>query len=233
MFCNRIFKLPEWIIRKSFYLSVWFIEQFNDMKAYAGKLDTLKEMPEGTLGREIANCLESNKLQLVPGYESHDLKHSLLGFEMTPVDEIRMQAFMIGNGNISIPSIVIFLYGLLLLPHKLFVFIEDFSRGLNAKSIVDWSIEDYAHRNLNALRAEVFSAKAKNQRLDLMFKYGANYSAVFAMIIGAFGMMYCLPHLFSPLLEDLIGAGFPFVGGAILFSSGVIGLSIQNRKPIL
>ena len=51
-----------------------------------------------------------------------------------------------------------------------------------------------------------------------------------AIIAGLFGMVYCLPYLFSPILEDLVGAGFPFVGGAILFASGLISLSIQSKQ---
>ena len=51
-----------------------------------------------------------------------------------------------------------------------------------------------------------------------------------AIIVGLFGMLYCLPYLFSPKLEDLVGAGFPFVGGAILFASGLISLSMQRNQ---
>lgn len=32
---------------------------------------------------------------------------------------------------------------------------------------------------------------------------------------GIFGMLFCYPHLWSSNLADLIGAGFPFVGGAV------------------
>src|SRR3954466_9334517 len=101
------------IIRKSFNLSVWTIEQFYDIAVYEQKSKQLQELPDGTLGKEIGNCLERNGLRLVPNYESHDLKHVLLDFKMTPVDEIRMQAFMLGNGNYSFPSFAIFIFGAL------------------------------------------------------------------------------------------------------------------------
>ncbi|WP_343744769.1 hypothetical protein [Chitinophaga sp.] len=38
-------------------------------------------------------------------------------------------------------------------------------------------------------------------------------------------MIYCLPFLFSSSMKDLVGAGFPFVGGAIIASAGLIALS--------
>ena len=49
--------------------------------------------------------------------------------------------------------------------------------------------------------------------------------AIVAIIAGIFGMLYCLPFLYSARIEDLVGAGFPFVGGAILVSGGLIALS--------
>src|ERR1043165_783495 len=108
--------LARHIIKKSFHLSVWTIEQFHDIALYEQKARELQELPDGTLGKDIAECLKKNGLRLVPNYESHDLKHVLLNFQMTPVDEIRMQAFMLANGNYTIPSFAIFIFGALLLP---------------------------------------------------------------------------------------------------------------------
>ena len=70
--------LSERIIEKSFYLSVWKIEQFSNTEKLKEKVERLNKLEEGTLGKEIANCLKENNLNLVPNYESHDLKHSLL-----------------------------------------------------------------------------------------------------------------------------------------------------------
>lgn len=219
-------QLPETIIKASFHLSVWTIEQFHDMKVYEDKVDELRDLGEGTLGKDVAECLDQNNLRLVPGYESHDLKHVLLDYKMTPLDEIRMQAFMLGNGNISIPSIAIFIYGFILLPHKWNQFFKDFKLGLFSTSIKTWTMEQLADRQTKELREQVLNTK---QEVDLMKKLPAigSYSAIIA---GLFGMLYCLPYLFSPVLEDLVGAGFPFVAGAILFASGLISLSMQRNQ---
>ena len=50
------------------------------------------------------------------------------------------------------------------------------------------------------------------------------------MIAGAFGMLFCVPFLWSANMADLVGAGFPFVGGAILFSFGLLTLAVLNRN---
>ena len=223
-------KISEWIIRISFRLSVWLIERFHDMKVYDEQLDQLRQLELGTLGREIADCLDNHNLRLVPNYESHDLKHSLLNFRMTPIDEIRMQAFMIGNGNISIPSIAIFTFGFILLPSQWVQFAKDFHTGLNSKQIKHWTINEFAEGNLEQLRNKVILTDKKIIDMDLVMKKVTYAGSMFSMIAGGIGMIYCLPYLFSSVLEDLVGAGFPFVGGALLFIGGLISLSIRSKK---
>ncbi|WP_229972576.1 hypothetical protein [Pontibacter harenae] len=200
------------------------------MRLYDLQVDELRKLEAGTLGREVADCLDTNKLRLVPGYESHDLKHSLLDYKMTPVDEIRMQAFMIGNGNISIPSIAIFTFGFILLPYKWIQFAKDFRLGLNSKQIKEWTLGEYADKDLIQLRKSVILADKTRYKLEPLLKKLAYVGSVSAMIAGIFGIVFCLPYLFSPLLEDLVGAGFPFVGGAILFSAGLISMTFQNKE---
>lgn len=221
--------IPETIIKLAFHLSVWIIERFHNMKLYEQQLNELRKLKKGTLGREVADCLDKHKLNLVPGYKSHDLKHSLLDYKMTAVDEIRMQAFMIGNGNLSIPSIAIFTFGFILLPYKWIQFAKDFHLGLNSKQIKEWTLEEHADKDLIQLRKSVILADKKEFNPEPLMNKLAYAGSVAAMIAGIAGMLFCLPYLFSPLLEDLVGAGFPFVGGAILFSAGLISMTLQNK----
>lgn len=153
--------LARIIILKSFHLSIWIIEQFHDIIIYEQKVQELKEFPDGTLGKDIATCLERHHLRLVPNYESHDLKHVLLDFKMTPDDEIRMQAFMLGNGNYSIISFAIFIFGAILLPDLWTTFYKDFKNGLNSRPIKSWTIEKYAHCQTLMLRQVVFNSNQK------------------------------------------------------------------------
>ena len=43
-------------------------------------------------------------------------------------------------------------------------------------------------------------------------------------------MLFCFPFLWSGRMEDLVGAGFPFVGGAVLFASGLVALALTVGK---
>lgn len=229
----KIFQhLARNIIRRSFQLSVWTIEQFYDIAVYEEKTRQLNALPEGTLGKDIANCLIRHNLRLVPGFESHDLKHVLLGFEMTPVDEIRLQAFMLGNGNNTLPSLLIFLFGAMLLPLQWQTFYHDFRNGKKAKPVSTWTIEDYAHCQTNTLREAVFNYHPATPSLSVNVRI-ALFGAYTAIISGTLGMLYCLPFLFSSDVADLVGAGFPFLSGAIIASAGLLALSnVSKAQPV-
>lgn len=58
----------------------------------------------------------------------------------------------------------------------------------------------------------------------------ARFGAYAAILMGILGMLYCLPFLYSTSVPDLIGAGFPFVAGAVIAGTGLIALSILSRK---
>ncbi len=61
---------------------------------------------------------------------------------------------MVGNGNYSIPSFTILIFGAILLPDLWLTLYSDFKKGRKSIGISEWNIENYANRNLTELRAE-------------------------------------------------------------------------------
>jgi len=199
------------------------------MSVYHRKVAALEQLPDGTLGRELADCLLARELTLVPGFESHDLKHVVLAYELEPVGEIRLQAFMLGNGNWTLPSILIFLFGALLLPHHWRLFKQDFHAGQQCAPLATLTIDDCQHQSLIELRSQLFSRYQEiklaskpdiHARLSLLGSYGL-------LAVGIAAMLFCYPFLWSANVADLIGAGFPFVAGAILVVGSLINLTLQ------
>ncbi|WP_124980459.1 hypothetical protein [Nonlabens xiamenensis] len=225
---NILQKIARKIIKQSFDLSVSTIEYFSKMEPYEQKVSELRKLENGTLGKEIAECLDKHNLTLVPKYESHDLKHVLLNYKMTAEDEIRMQAFMVGNGNYSIPSFAILIFGAILLPDLWRTFYSDFKKGKKSIGISEWTIEEYATRNLTELRDELLKPEFEQKTIFDM-KRVTKFGAFTSITAGIFGMIFCLPFLFSSNIADLVGAGFPFVGGAILAVGGLLALSNLSR----
>ncbi len=230
---NPLQTIARKTIKVSFDLAVSIIEYFSNMEPYHEKVAQLRPLKDGTLGKEIANCLDDHNLSLVPKFESHDLKHVLLDYKMTPEGEIRLQAFMIGNGNYSLASFVIFLFGAVLLPDLWSVFLSDFKKGRKSIPIAQWSIEEYAQYNLNELKKGL-AKPIPVRRAIFSLKQITRFGAFASIVAGIFGMLFCLPFLFSSNLADLVGAGFPFVGGAILAVGGLLALSNISRqhKPV-
>ncbi|MBC6697830.1 hypothetical protein [Hymenobacter sp. BT190] len=223
------YSIPEQLIRHAFFFSVWCLEQCHDMARYHRQVAALSQLPEGTVGRELAACLLARDLTLVPGFESHDLKHVVLAYELEPVGEIRMQAFMLGNGNWTLPSFLIFLFGLLLLPQHWRLFRQDYRAGQRCVPLATLTIEACQHQSLQQLQSYLFSryqeVKLIHQpNLHLRLSWLGSYGV---MAVGIAAMLFCYPFLWSADLADLVGAGFPFVAGAILVVGGLLNLTLQ------
>lgn len=91
---------------------IWLLELIHGKDYLAPKLNHLRTLKLGTVGREVADMLDSKKYRLIPKFENHDLKHIVLEYEMTMEDEIKMQAYLIGNGNFTFPCLIFFSLGI-------------------------------------------------------------------------------------------------------------------------
>ena len=98
-----------------------------------------RNFPVGTVAREIANYLDAKGLSFLPKGEKHDVRHIVLGYEMNVEGEVRMQAFLIGNGKLHLYGIAYLSFFLLLLPELLLECMGDFLRGRQAESLTDLS----------------------------------------------------------------------------------------------
>jgi hypothetical protein len=99
-----------------------------------------KSSSEDSVGKDLYYLLEKNNLKLIPFYENHDLKHLILGYGMSSKEELRMQVYLLGNGNRSV-SCVLFVLSGLLLPSSWKLFYQDYIKGKNAPSIIELSID--------------------------------------------------------------------------------------------
>ncbi|MFN6076050.1 MAG: hypothetical protein ACK46Y_10820 [Fluviicola sp.] len=113
----------------------------------------LEKCPENSVGNSILNMLNENNLDVIPFFENHDLKHLVLGYGMTSVEEIRMQAFLFGNGNRSFSCILFFLSGILL-PSAWNQFYLDFKKGKNAPDILNLSLKECMNKSLSELKSK-------------------------------------------------------------------------------
>lgn len=88
--------------------------------------------PEGSLGKDLYDFLCRHNYSLIPHFETHDVKHVLLGYGVTGKDEGCMQFFYIGNRHYSPATIMTAISSIFLLPESLGAFCKAFQRGRKA-----------------------------------------------------------------------------------------------------
>jgi ubiquinone biosynthesis protein Coq4 len=98
----------------------------------------LKNFSEGTLGWELVTYLEERKLQLLPYYAKHDIKHILLQYDTSDEGEVCLQCFMLGNGHLSFPVVATVLYGAVTMPEYRKKFKAAYKRGKGCEAISSW-----------------------------------------------------------------------------------------------
>ena len=146
----------SYFIAKSVMVNV--LQYTADMRPYRAYRKALESYPQGTVGREVANYLRRTNSDFIPGFEAHEFKHVLIGYENSFDEELRLQAFMLGNGNYS-PFCLFFLSAGIFQWKKLS---DHFRAGRKCVSIVRWKLEDVAHMPLNRLRHIMYSGMPLN-----------------------------------------------------------------------
>lgn len=115
-------------------------------------LQKLAAFPEGSLGRDLFLFLEKHDLQLLPHFETHDVKHVLLGYGIGGKDEGCMQFFYVGNRHYSPASLMTVAVSLLLMPEHIRDFIKAFRRGRSVPAIGKLPLETMLHEPTFSLR---------------------------------------------------------------------------------
>ena len=100
----------------------------------------LNNFPLGTIGKDLADFLDSKDLLLLPYYARHDMKHILLEYDTTDEGEGSLQCFMLGNGHVSFPVLATVIYCFASMPEYWHHFVAAYKRGKQSASIgnLDW-----------------------------------------------------------------------------------------------
>ncbi len=101
--------------------------------------EALKNFPDNTLGKDLVNFLELKKLDLLPYYARHDIKHILLNYDTTDEGEGCLQCFMLGNGHVSFPVAATVVYGFVTMPEYRYAFTQAYRRGKQSAAISNWN----------------------------------------------------------------------------------------------
>jgi hypothetical protein len=116
------------------------IRQIKSFPKFPYTIEELRCMPLGSLGRALHNFLEEQQLDLLKDYESHDVKHVLLGYDSTEEGEAAMQYFFLGNGSRSFPVLITVVITLTIMPEHWGIFRQAYDRGKRTPPLggTDW-----------------------------------------------------------------------------------------------
>ncbi|MFM2268097.1 MAG: hypothetical protein RL757_1538 [Bacteroidota bacterium] len=120
----------------------------------------LKMSPQNTIGNDIFRLLDKDALKPIPFFEEHDLKHLILGYGMSSEEEVRMQCYLLGNGNRSMSCLLFVLSGLLL-PSCWKTFYDDYNKGKKSKNILNLKLEDCLHLSTTEIQHKYKNSKDK------------------------------------------------------------------------
>lgn len=101
-------------------------------------IESLQHFSEGTLGNDLFYFLKERKLDLLPHYAKHDIKHILLDYDTTEDGEVCLQCFMLGNGHLSFPVAATVIYGFVTMPEHWSKFRMAYRRGKHSNKISHW-----------------------------------------------------------------------------------------------
>lgn len=131
--------------------TIWSLELLFGADSLTPKLNYLRTLPIGTVGKEIADLLDERQYRLIPKFENHDLKHIVLGYDMTMQDEIKMQAYLVGNGNLTLPCLFFLSLGVFY-PKIWRDLPKHFRQGQLSRSIHYLTLEECMDRDLMAIK---------------------------------------------------------------------------------
>lgn len=115
-------------------------------------LEELLELPQGSLGQELASYLSKKGFKLIPGYVRHDCKHILLRYEMDEVGEGCMQFYFLGNRRYSLTVILSVVLCLILMPEHFKKFVNEFKKGRRDRRFPDIDFNKLLFLNTDQIR---------------------------------------------------------------------------------
>lgn len=140
--------------------------QIHSGREFTINLEQLRQLPEGTLGREVAHFLDDNGFQPLNSGDwiqrTHDVWHVVAGLSPTENDELILQAFT--RSQVFRPSsAILVLAGLLVQKCSLPDVIRGIKNGKMSKKLIDWDIESDWATPLDEVREKLGVVPLKEQ----------------------------------------------------------------------
>lgn len=141
-------KIATWLTIQATELSGFFLS--NRPWPYA--LTDYEHLPKNTLGYHYHTCIAEHQIEYKPNLIKHDMKHIILGYDMTIQNELNIVAFLIGNNSYNKFGVIYLIVCLLIVPEYSVKLIKHYKRGKAANRLKDYNIESFVETDLIKIR---------------------------------------------------------------------------------
>lgn len=141
---------------------LWFARTINPQvqpnRPVTINLESSRQLPDGTLGREVARFIDENHFMPITDGDliqrTHDIWHVLTGLSPSVEDELMLQAFT--RAQVFRPSSTLFvLYGIITGQIEVREAIASLKRGRQAKRLIQWNLEADWQKPLEEVRLKL------------------------------------------------------------------------------
>jgi len=119
-------------------------------------IEDMRQMPQGSLGNDVALFLDKYNLSVMPRAEWHDVYHVLFGYETNIRDEACIQFVPLGNGRWSVPYLACTLVSAAFYPEFWPDFYAAYQRGKAANQFHNWDFEPLLSLPTREVRNRIF-----------------------------------------------------------------------------
>ena len=152
-------KLLVWLYDKS---KSFYATYFKKNTAWNLTKAQLLAYPSGTLGQELGKFLQKNNFTMEAKLESHDVFHTIIGFDTKIEDELAMQYFLLGNGKRSLYMFMVLIPGsFLFLEHGRY-FLDSYRKGKATPPFYHWNFYNLLMTSLEQIQGVLFHINFKS-----------------------------------------------------------------------
>ncbi|MFK8039406.1 MAG: hypothetical protein AB8B74_14020 [Crocinitomicaceae bacterium] len=144
-------KIVTWLTIQATEISDFVLKN----RSWPFSLKDYEQMASSSLGYQYHNCISNKTIEYKPNLVKHDLKHIILGYDMTIQNELNIVAFLIGNKSANKVSILYLIVCLFFVPEYTLKLRKHFLRGKTTKRIKDFDLTLFVKQDLDAIRSQL------------------------------------------------------------------------------
>ncbi len=134
-----------------------YAQYFKKQAPWKATRQSLLFYPKDSLAYALGMFLTKNNFTMEAKLESHDVFHTIIGFDTKIQDELAMQYFLMGNGKRSVYMFLVLISGSFLFPEHWIYFKKSYRKGKETPPFYHWNFEKMLAISLQKIQQILFN----------------------------------------------------------------------------